>query len=87
MRAALDVKHVQQVFHPDIMGSERRRVIARELWRRPRDCANGIAIRRRVDQDDAIGVLQRLQQRKPPVPPSKHSAPAGSVCFSISRTT
>ena len=29
--AALDIEHIQQIFHANVMGRERRRIIAREL--------------------------------------------------------
>ena len=61
---ALNVKHVKQVFHADIVSSERGWVITREAWRSAADRADRTAVGRRINKDDAVGVLQRLQQRE-----------------------
>ena len=62
--AAMDVEDVEQVFHADIVGSERGGVIARETRGGAGDCADGVAVVRGIDEDNAVGGLERLKQRE-----------------------
>ena len=57
MLAALDIKHVQEIFHAYIVRSECGRIIARETRGGARNGSYRVAVGCRVDQDDAIGVL------------------------------
>jgi len=59
---ALNIEHVEQVFHADVVRREGGRIIARELRRSARHRADRVTIRCRVNNDDTIGVFKRFKQ-------------------------
>ena len=86
--SSLHVKRVQQILHADIVRGESGRIVLRETRRRARDGSGRIPVGRGVNQDDPVGVLQRLQQNEAAgaAVETFDIRPAAS-CFASARTT
>ncbi len=61
-RSALHVERIEQIFHADVVRGERGRVILRKARRGAGDGAGRVAVGCGVDENDAAGVLERLEE-------------------------
>src|SRR3569833_1796343 len=58
----MHIESVQEIFHADIMGSKRRRIILQKPRSRAGYRSRGISVIGGINQDDVPGSLKRLEQ-------------------------